>query len=130
MVATRKQLVLAVVGAGIWMNLNEFIRNELLLKQKWIDGFKEIGLIFPAEPINGALWGLWAMVFVAFLLWLITKFNVFTSAIIAWGLGFVLLWLALWNMGVLPNGILYWAVPWSFIEVYVAGLICARLINK
>ena len=130
MVALRKQLVLAVVGAGIWMNLNEFIRNEILLKQNWIDGFKEIGLIFPSEPINGAIWGLWTMIFVVLLVWLITKFNVFTSAIITWGLGFLLLWLAMWNMGVLPGGILYWAVPWSFIEVYVAGLICAKLIHK
>jgi len=36
---------------------SEFVRNELLLKNIWIDGFKYIGLSFPSEAINGVTWG-------------------------------------------------------------------------
>ena len=112
------------------MNLSEFIRNELLLKDTWIDGFRDIGLSFPSEPLNGAVWALWAFIFVAILTLVSTKFDVISSTIISWSLGFVLLWVAVWNMGVLPSGLLYWAVPWSFVEVYVAAFIISRIVIR
>ena len=118
-----KKLILAGFVAGIWMNISEFVRNELLIKNVWVSGFQDLGLIFPSEPINGAIWGVWAFIFTAVLVWLITKFSVLQSTAIAWILGFVLLWLGMWNMGVLPKGLLYWAVPWSFVEVFVAAFI-------
>jgi hypothetical protein len=120
--------LLAVFAAGVWMNLSEFIRNELLLKNTWVDGFKDIGLSFPSDPLNGAVWALWAFIFVAVLTLISTKFDVIVSTIISWSLGFVLLWVAVWNMGILPSGLLYWAVPWSFVEVYVAALIISRIV--
>ena len=122
--------LLAVFAAGVWMNLSEFIRNELLLKDTWIDGFRDIGLSFPSEPLNGAVWALWAFIFVAILTLVSTKFDVISSTIISWSLGFVLLWVAVWNMGVLPSGLLYWAVPWSFVEVYVAAFIISRIVIR
>ncbi|MDH3219774.1 MAG: hypothetical protein OEO19_09600 [Gammaproteobacteria bacterium] len=130
METSRKQFVLAVIAAGLWMNFSEFIRNEILLKEYWLDGFNDIGLTFPSAPVNGASWGLWAMIFAAFLTWLITRFSILQSTVISWVLGFVLLWIAMWNLGVLPEGILYWAIPWSFAEVYVAGFISRRLMGK
>lgn len=126
-----KRFFLAILVAGIWMNVSEFIRNELLIKHIWVNGFSRIGLPFPSEPVNGVIWGLWAFIFVAVLAWLTTKFDVLKSTIISWVLGFVLLWIAMWNMGILPAGLLYWAVPWSFGEVYVAAFICRRFtVNK
>ena len=121
-----KRYVFAILAAGTWMNVSEFIRNELLIKHIWIDGFREIGITFPSEPLNGAIWGIWAFIFVSMLAWLTTRFNLLKSTIIAWVIGFVLLWIAMWNMGILPSGLLYWAIPWSIIEVYVAAFICSR----
>lgn len=125
-----KNYLLAILGAGIWMNISEFVRNELLIKHVWINGFKEIGLAFPSAPINGGVWGLWALIFVAALAFLTTKLNILQSTIISWVIGFVLLWIAMWNMGILPSGLLYWAAPWSFVEVYVAAFICSRILGK
>jgi hypothetical protein len=124
-----RKFALAVVLAGIWMNISEFVRNELVIKQCWVDGFQELGLTYPSDPATGAIWALWAFVFVAFVVWLTTKFNLIKSTIIAWVLGFVLLWLAMWNLGVLPKGILYWAVPWSFVEVYIVAIIAKRVLT-
>ena len=121
-----KKYLFAILAAGVWMNISEFIRNEFLIKHIWVNGFSEMGLPFPSEPVNGAIWGLWAFIFVSVLAWLTTRFDVLKSTIISWVIGFVLLWIAMWNMGVLPSGLLYWAVPWSFVEVYVAALICSR----
>jgi len=102
-----------------------------LIKHMWVEGFSKIGLSFPSSSINGAVWGLWAFIFVAILTLLTTKFDALKSALISWIIGFVLLWIAMWNMGILPSGLLYWAVPWSFIEVYVAAVICRRIaVNK
>jgi hypothetical protein len=125
-----KNFLLSIVVAGTWMNISEFIRNELLIKHIWVEGFAKIGLAFPSSPVNGAIWGLWALIFVTVLSLLTTKFNALASALISWVIGFVLLWLAMWNMGILPSGLLYWAVPWSFIEVFVAALICRRFLHS
>lgn len=125
-----KKYILAVFAAGIWMNISEFIRNELIIKRIWLEGFSRIGLSFPSAPINGAVWGLWAFIFVSFLALLTTKFDALMSTVISWAIGFVLLWIAMWNLGILPGGLLYWAVPWSLVEVYVAVLICKRIILR
>ena len=126
-----KRYLLAVLAAGVWMNVSEFGRNELVIKDVWVDGFAKMGLSFPAAPVNGALWGLWVFIFAAVLAVLIAnKFGVLKSVLISWITGFVLLWLAMWNMGVMPDGLLYWAVPWSFVEVYVAALICHGILRK
>lgn len=124
-----KKFLLAVLLAGIWVNISEFVRNELLIKNLWLDGFKQLGLNFPSAPVNGAVWGTWAFILVTVLAVLTTKFDALKSTLIAWVLGFVLFWLAFWNLGFLPRGLLVWAVPWSFIEVYIAALICKKIMN-
>ena len=125
-----KKYLLAVLISGIWINVSEFVRNELVIKKLWVEGFQKMGLIFPTSPINSVVWGLWAFLFAAILMKLCTKFNTLHSALIAWSTGFVFFWLATMNMGVLPSGILYWAIPWSFVEVYIAALLCTKIIEN
>lgn len=122
------RMILAVLAAAVWMNLSEFVRNELLIKHVWVDGFAAIGLTFPSGDLNGAIWGLWSLIFVSVLAFVCRRFDALSATLILWVPGFLLLWLALWNMGLLPQGLLAWGVPWSFAEVYIAALIC-RYIN-
>jgi len=42
-------------------------------------------------------------------------------------LGYVMMWVVIWNLSVLPFGILPVAVPWSFVEALGAAFICRRL---
>lgn len=125
-----KRYLLAVFAAGTWMILSEAVRNELVIKQVWVEGFEGVGLTYPSEPLNVMVWGVWILIFVSLLPLIVTKFNTLTGTVIAWSLGFVLLWSAMWNLGVLPPGLLYWAVPWSFAEVYVAAWICRRIFRN
>ena len=111
------------------MNLSEFVRNEFVIKHVWVKGFEEIGLSFPSAPINGVVWVIWTFIFCAVLSVLNMKFNALKSTVICWVTGFGLLWIAMWNIGILPKGLLYWAVPWSFVEVYVAAFICNRIVG-
>ncbi|MBI5451377.1 MAG: hypothetical protein HY940_08475 [Gammaproteobacteria bacterium] len=124
-----KKTVLAIIAAGTWMNLSEFVRNEWLLKQVWHDGFQHLGLVFPAAPLNGIMWVVWSFIFVTVLALLTPRLGVLLSALSCWVLGFGLLWIAMWNMGTLPAGLLQWAVPWSLVEVVVAAYLCMLIIN-
>lgn len=122
-----KRMVLAIAAAGIWMNISEFVRNELLIKQIWVDGFAKLGLAYPSEDINGAVWGIWSLIFVTMLAMACQRFDAIRATLILWVSAFPLLWLAMWNMGILPPGLLFWAAPWSLIEVYIAALICQSI---
>ena len=61
---------------------------------------------------------------------LLEHYSVLKSTIVVWSLGFVLLWIALLNMGVFPRGLLPYAIPWSFAETYIAALIGQRILKK
>jgi len=39
-------------------------------------------------------------------------------------------WIVLWNSAVLPLDLLWIAVPWSLVEVFIAALISNRLQNR
>ena len=51
------------------------------------------------------------------------KFSLIQTAFLAWMVGFLLMWLVVGNMGVLPYDILYLAVPLSVLEAFIATFI-------
>lgn len=77
------RVVLAILAAGIWMNLSEFVRNELLVRELWINGFSAIGLSFPSDPVNGAVWGVWTFIFVTVLVLLTRTLGVIRSTLMS-----------------------------------------------
>ena len=119
--------LLTILVTGIWVNVSEFFRNELLFKSYWTNHYQSLGLTFPSQPINGALWGMWGFVFAGMIFMLSRQFSLLNTVIIGWVMGFVLMWLTLWNLSVLPIGLLVYAVPLSLLEVLVAAYLCKRL---
>jgi len=125
-----KRLVLPILIATVWIGLSEFIRNEFLLKDYWTDHYASMGLTFPSEPVNGAIWGLWSLMF-AILIYVISKrFSQAETTMIAWLAGFVLMWIVIGNMEVLPFGILYVAIPLSLLEAFVATWIIKQFSHE
>lgn len=118
--------VIPVFLATIWISLSEFIRNEFLLKSYWVDHYAAMGLEFPSEPLNGAVWGLWSLFFAIVLFVLRKRFSFTETLQLGWLAGFVLMWVVTGNLGVLPFGILIYAVPLSILEVAVAVWIIQR----
>ena len=53
------------------------------------------------DPINGAIWGVWSLVYAITIFVLLRKFSVLETAIISWVYGFVMMWLVVGNMMVL-----------------------------
>jgi hypothetical protein len=122
-----KNTFLPIFAATLWISLSEFVRNEFLVKTFWTDHYNRLGLIFPSEPINGAVWGLWSLLFAIAIFIISRKFSLLYTTLLSWLVGFVLMWFVIGNLGVLPYGLLLYAVPLSLLESFVATWIIKRL---
>ena len=122
-----KKTILPVILATIWISLSEFVRNEFLLKSYWTEHYDMLGLVFPAEPINGMIWGIWSLLFAIAIYVIAQKFTLIQTTLLAWFVGFVLMWFVIGNMGVLPYDILIMAIPLSLLETFVAAFIIQKL---
>ena len=124
---TFKNTILPILLSTIWISISEFVRNEFLLKEYWTEHYEQLGLTFASEPINGAVWGIWALTFSIVLFLLLKRFSLSETLILGWIIGFVLMWLVVGNMQVLPFGILFFAIPASILEVFLAAFIMSKL---
>ncbi len=122
-----RKIVLPILLATLWISLSEFVRNELLLKSYWVDHYQNLGIVFPSEPVNGAIWGIWSMLLAVAIFIISRKFTVLQTTFLAWFIAFVLMWVVIGNMGVLPYGILVFAIPLSLLEAFLATWIIQKL---
>lgn len=117
---------IAILASTVWVSLNEFVRNQVVLAERWTRHYQDLGLTFPARPINGAVWGLWALLFSVAVHAITRKYTLLWSGAWAWLVGFGLMWVVIGNLGVLPDGILAVAGPWSVLEAFGAAWIIRR----
>jgi hypothetical protein len=118
-----KHALLPVVLATIWISLSEFVRNEFLVKSFWVRHYQGLNLTFPSEPVNGAVWGVWSLLFAVAIFIMAKKFSLVQTALLAWFTGFVMMWVVAGNLGVLPYGLLLIAIPLSLLEAFIASFI-------
>ena len=116
----------AILLATVWIATSEFVRNEFPFKHLWVDHYASLGLAFPSEPVNGAVWGLWSLLSPRHHHPL-PSIHLLQTTGIAWLFAFVLMWVVTGNMAVLPFGILPYAVPLSLLETFVAAWIVRRV---
>jgi hypothetical protein len=123
----KSRSIIAIILTGVWVNASEFFRNEFLLKKDWVDYYKSLGMAFPSETINGMVWMAWGFLFAAAIYLISRKFSLLQTTLISWLMGFVLMWLVIWNLNVLPTAILLYAVPLSLLEVFIGSYICKKI---
>ena len=122
-----RKSILPILLTGIWINVSETVRWELLVKSYWIEHYQDMNLVFPSALMNGITWMIWGF-FLAFSIFIISKkFNLIQTTLLSWFMVFVMLWVVLWNINVFPVTILFIVVPLSWIEVFVATWICKKL---
>lgn len=121
-----KKALPPVLLAGVWVNVCEFVRNELLFKNYWVDHFAGMGLVFPSQPVNSAVWVVWGFAMAAFVWAVSRRFCLRDTFLLSWFAGFLLMWMVAWNLSVLPVAILWIAVPFSMVEVLGASLIVRK----
>ena len=124
-----KKTLLPILIATVWISLSEFARNELVVKSYWTSHYESLGVVFPSDPINGAVWGLWSLLFAIAIFIICSKFSLIQTTLLSWFVGFVLMWVVIGNLGVLPDGLLYIAVPWSLLETFIASFIIRKMSN-
>ena len=125
-----RRTILPVLLATIWISLSEFVRNQFLLKSIWIKHYQEMGITFPSTPINGAVWGIWSLLFAIAIFIMAKKFSLLQTTLLAWFTGFVLMWVTIGNLGVLPFGILKLAIPLSLLESFIASWLVSLFQKK
>jgi hypothetical protein len=122
-----KKTAVPIFVATLWIGLSEFARGSFLLRPYWVDHYAGLGLVFPEKPVNGALWGVWSLLFAVAVYIISRRFTLIQTALLAWFVGFVLMWVVIGNLGVLPRGVMPFAVPLSLLEAFVAAFIVKRL---
>ncbi len=75
-------------------------------------------------------WMIWGFLFASTIFILLKKFAILQTTLLSWFVAYGMMWVIVWNVGVLPTGILWINVPLSIFEAFVGTLICKRLSNK
>jgi len=122
-----RRTILPILLATIWISISEFARNQLLFKSYWVEHYQAMGITFPSEPVNGAMWGVWSLLFAIAIYIMAKKFTVWQTTLFSWFVGFVLMWVVIGNLGVLPYRLLIFAVPLSLLEAFVASFIIKKM---
>lgn len=122
-----RKTILPVTLAGFWIVISEFIRNEFFFKHYWVSHFKVLNLGFETRPVNGVLWMVWSFTFAWVIARLLQRFSFKETFILAWLVGFAMMWPVLYNLQVLPRTLLFFAIPLSLLEVVVAELIITKI---
>lgn len=125
-----KKTILPILLATIWISISEFVRNTFLLHDYWTEHYQTLGLTFPEQPINGAVWGIWSLCFALAIFIFSKKYTLLQTTLLAWFIGFVFMWLVIGNLGTLPFGILPIAIPLSLLEAFLATFIIFKLTKK
>lgn len=122
-----KNKIFAIGLSGVWISASEFLRNQLLFATLWHNKYESLGIAFPEKRINGILWGIWSFIFAGCIYVLLRRLSFKEAIVFAWVVGFLLMWLVIGNLGVLPYSLLWYAVPLSLLEVFVAGVIIKKI---
>lgn len=125
-----KKTVLPILLATGWISISEFVRNTFLLHNYWTKHYQNLGITFPEQPVNGAVWGIWSLCFAIAIFIFSKKYSLVQTTFLSWFVGFIFMWLVIGNMGVLPFGILYYAIPLSLLEAFLASFIIFKLSDK
>ena len=123
-----KKTIFPILLVGIWINISETIRWIFLIESLWIEYYQKMGLVFPNESANAIIWVIWGFIFAIILYILSKRFNPVQTALISWLVVFVMLWIVLWNINILPIKILGYVVPLSLFEAYIGALIYKKLL--
>lgn len=118
--------IIAILLAGAWISLSEFLRNSILVHDQWLEHYQGLGIEFPGSAINNAVWGVWSMMLAVSLFFVSRKFGLWQTTLLAWFMTFVMMWVAIGNLSALPYMTLIYAIPLSFLEVFVAAIIVKR----
>ena len=118
--------ILPVLLTGIWLNISGTVKWLFLLESYWIEKYETLNLVFPTGIINNTTWMIWGFLFAVMIFILSKKFNLLQTALLSWLAAYGMMWVLVWNIGVLPTGMLWINIPLSLLDAFIGALICKR----
>ena len=122
-----KKTNVSIMLATLWIGISEFLRNEFLFKSLWDTHYKQLGLEFKTLPINGMLWLVWSFLLALVIHQILQKFSAVQTIFLTWIMAFLMMWLTIFNLQVLPLQIVILAIPLSLLEITIAILIIKKI---
>ena len=121
-----KKTIVPIIITGIWINISETVRWMLLVESYWLDKYKDLNLTFPGETINMIVWMLWGFLHATVIFILSRRYNLLQTTFLSWFVAFVMMWVIVWNVGVLPTDMLWFNAPLSLLEAFIGAYICIK----
>ena len=121
-----KKIILPILITGIWINISETVRWMFLVESYWLEKYQILNLTFPNETINMIAWMLWGFFHSTVIFILSKRYNLLQTTVLSWFVAFVMMWVIVWNIGVLPTGMLWFNIPLSLLETFIGAYICIR----
>ena len=122
-----KKTILPILLTGIWVNVSITIGWMLILESYWIEKYQSMNLVFPTELTNNIVWMIWGFMLATIIFILSKKFSPLQTTLISWFMAFAMMWVIVWNVGVLPTGMLLFNVPFTLIVTYIGALISKKI---
>jgi hypothetical protein len=115
-----------VLLVAIWINFSGTVRWMLFAKPRFVALYRGMGLEYPSTLVINLLWVLWGALAAVLVVFLSKKFAMLPTIVLSWLVVFAMTWIVLWNSALLPLALLWIAVPWSLVEVFIAALIAKK----
>ena len=124
-----KKTILPILLIGIWINISITIGWMLILESYWVEKYQSLNLVFPTGLTNNITWMIWGFMLATVIFILSKKFTVLQTTILSWFVAFVMMWVTVWNIGVLPTGMLLFNIPNTLFITFIGAVISKKLNN-
>lgn len=125
-----KKIIWPILITGIWINLSETLRWIYLIEPFWIKKYQLLNLTFPGENVNMIVWMVWGFFYATTIFILSKKFKLVQTTLLSWFVAFVMMWIVVWNVGVLPTEMLWYNIPLSLLETFIGAYICIKFFKN
>jgi hypothetical protein len=125
-----KTAIWHIILISLWINISETLRWILFSQSHFMKHYQSLNLVLPLGPLVLLFWLIWGVLLSAMIYFISEKFSLLQSTFMIWIMAFLMFWLGLYNLDVLPVSILWLVIPLSFISVLVGVLISNYLRNK
>jgi len=122
-----KKTILPIILIGLWINISITIGWMLILEGYWIEKYQSLNLVFPTGLINNITWMIWGFMLATIIFIISKKFSLWQTTFLAWFVAFIMMWVIVWNVGILPTGMLLFNIPNTLFITFIGALICKRV---
>ena len=122
-----KKTLLPIFLIGIWVNISITIGWILIFEPYWVEKYQSLNIDFPAGINNNIVWIIWGFMFAIVIFILSKKFNLLQTTFLAWFTAFIMMWVIVWNIDVLPTGMLLFNIPNTLFITFIAAVISKKL---